>query len=173
VISGVPIGQFLVNAGHIDHGQLAVALAHQQKSGGRLGDALVALKYLGEPLLLRELARKHSVPFVEIGERRIPDRALRAVPEKLVRARRVLPVAVGHDGRHEVIFLATTDPQNLSVQDEVAFVSGMAVKPLLVADRDVDGAIERIFGAAKGRMTTKAGEPQTVGGSSPQGTPAH
>jgi Type II secretion system (T2SS), protein E, N-terminal domain len=173
VSSGVPIGQFLVDAGHIDHGQLAVALAHQQKTGGRLGDALVALKYLGEPLLLRELARKHSVPFVEIGERRIPDRALRAVPEKLVRARRILPVAVGQDGRHEVIFVATTEPQNLSIQDEVAFVSGMAVKPVLVADRDVDGAIERIFGSAKGRMTTKAGEPLSAGDSPREAAAKH
>lgn len=149
MVTGVPIGQFLVNAGHIDQGQLAVALAHQQEKGGRLGDALVALKYLPEPLLLKELARKHSVPFVEIGARRIPDRALKAVPEKLVRARRVLPIATGQDGRHGVIFLATTEPQNLAVQDEVAFVSGMAVRPVLVADRDVDAAIERVFGAGK------------------------
>ena len=106
-------------------------------------------------MLLRELARKHSVPFVEIGDRRIPDGALRAVPEKLVRARRVLAIAVGQDGRHGVIFLATTEPQNLAVLDEVAFVTGMVVKPVLVADRDVDGAIERIFGSAKVGGTPK------------------
>jgi len=155
VVPGVPIGQFLVNAGHIDEAQLAVALAHQQQRGGRLGDALVALKYLPEPLFLKELARKHRVPFVEIAGRRIPERALRTVPEKLVRARRVLPVAVGSGGRQVVLFLATTDPRNLAVQDEVAFVTGMEVKPVLVSDRDLDSAIERLFGAGKPGATTK------------------
>jgi hypothetical protein len=142
----VQIGQLLLQAGRVDSAQLARALAHQQKWGGRLGDALMALKLVSEPELLTELARQHSVQYVQIGERFVPAEIVRLVPQKYIRSRRVFPIALGPDHRRGKLFVATSAPQDLTVLDEVAFITGMAVQALLVGDRDLDEVIKRHFG---------------------------
>ncbi len=145
--SRVPIGQYLLDAGRIEPDQLASALIRQRRQGGRLGEALVALGFLSERILLYELARKHGVLFIELGDRTVPQEILRLLPEKLIRTRRVLPLAIGHHGRRKTITVATADPQNLAILDEISFATGMVVRPVLVADRDLDRAIERNLGS--------------------------
>ncbi len=137
------IGQFLVDAGRIDRAQLGSALALQRERGGRLGEALVALGFVSEPVLMLELARKHDVPYAEIGERSVPREVLQLVPEKLIRRWRILPLGFGHGRGHTAIVVATTEPQNLAMLDEIAFATGMTAKPVLVGDRDLDRAIRR------------------------------
>jgi Type II secretion system (T2SS), protein E, N-terminal domain len=144
----IPIGQLLVQSGRVDSEQLTRALAHQQKWGCRLGDALLALKLVSEPVLLAELARQHAVPYVQIGERYVPPVIVRLVPQKYIRSRRVFPLALGPDERRGKLFVATSDPQNLVMLDEVAFMTGMSVRPVLVGNRDLDEAIVRHLGRA-------------------------
>jgi len=136
----------LLAAGRIDDGQLVRGLDHQRHSGGRLGDALVALGFLSEPALLSEVARQHGVSYVEIGERNVPQQIVRLIPEKYVRARRAFPFALGPDERRGKLFVATSEPQDLAMVDEVSFMTGMTVAPMLVSDRDLDRAIERHLG---------------------------
>ena len=144
--SRVLIGQQLVQEGHIDIWQLQSALAHQRFWGGRIGDALVKLGFVSEPLLLTELARQLGVPYIEIGEREIDAAVVRLVPEKLIRARKVFPIAYAAKPRRGMLVVATARPQDLAVLDEVAFASGKIVKPALASDRDVEAAIERHLG---------------------------
>ena len=146
--SRTPIGQRLLNAGRIDPEQLRRALAHQQKWGGRVGDALVALKLVSESDLLTELAHQHGVRYVQIGERPVRPQIVRLVPEKYIRSRRTLPIGIVPNGRcNGKLLVATSAPQNLAVLDEVAFITGMAIQPVLVGDRDLDEAIKRTFGS--------------------------
>jgi type IV pilus assembly protein PilB len=143
----VPIGQLLVRAGRLDPEHLDRALAHQQKWGGRIGDALVTLKLVSEPDLLTELARQHGVQYARIGERFVPAEIVRLVPQKYIRSRRVFPIALGPDHRRGRLFVATSEPQNLPMLDEIASLTGMAVQPVLVGDRDLDDVIRRHLGA--------------------------
>jgi type IV pilus assembly protein PilB len=91
VTTRLPIGQILVQAGYLDPWQLQSALAHQRCWGGKLGEALIKLGFITEPVLLTELARQLGAPYVHIGNRRIPDAVVRLLPEKLIRARRSSP----------------------------------------------------------------------------------
>ena len=163
----IPIGQLLVRSGRVDSVQLSFALAHQQKWGGRLGDALIALKLVSEPELLTELARQHGVQYAQIGERFVPAEIVRLVPQRFIRARRVFPIALGPDHRRGRLFVATSEPQNLPMLDEVAFLSGMAVQPVLVGDRDLDEVIKRHLGSTVPRAPLSQGagsQPLTSGG---------
>jgi Type II secretion system (T2SS), protein E, N-terminal domain len=137
----VPIGERLKRAGHIDAWQLQSAIAHQRNWGGRLGEALVGLGFVPEKVVLAEVARQLEVPFVEIRDRRVPYSTVDLVPAKLIRSRRVFPLAVNARVRRSPIVLATAEPQNLAVLDEVRFATGMAVQPVLVSERDLDGLI--------------------------------
>lgn len=155
--SHVLIGQRLVAAGRITPAQVQEALAQQKERGGRIGDALLALKFVTEPDLLMELARQHGVRYVFLGGRYVPREIVRLVPEKYARSRRVLPIALAPDQRRGKLFLATSAPQNLTVLDEVAFITGMTVQPLLASDRDVDELIEHVFKSGDSDAGASAG----------------
>ena len=139
----VPIGERLVQQGHIDGWQLQSAIAHQRRWGGRLGEAVVGLGFAPEKVVLAEVAQQLGVPFVDIRDRRVPSSTVDLLPEKLIRSRRVFPLAVSASTRRGPIVVATAEPQNLPVLDEVSFATGMAVQPVLVSESDLDGLIAR------------------------------
>lgn len=141
--SRLPIGQLLIQSGRIDGWQLQSALAHQRRWGGRLGEALVGLGFVSEPVLLAELSRQLTVPYIELGERYVPPAIVRLVPEKLIRSRKVFPIALVSSSRRGPIVIATSEPQNLAVLDEVSFATGMKVKPVLASAGDIERAIDR------------------------------
>ena len=142
------IGEMLVQLGRLDPGQLQEALTHQARWGGRLGGAIVRLGYLGEPAVLDAVGQQLGVPFVEIGDREIPPKVLALVPRKLAQARRVLPLELDHEGRRPTLVVAVGDPSDLAVLDELAFVTGLRVRPVLASELDLDRALERYLGIA-------------------------
>jgi type IV pilus assembly protein PilB len=142
------IGEMLVQLGRLDPAQLQTALAHQRQWGGRLGGAIVHLGFLREPALLDAVGQQLGVPFVEIGDREIPPKVLALVPRKLAQARRVIPLELAADGRRTVLVVALGDPADLGVIDELAFVTGLRVKPALASEEDLDRALERYLGIA-------------------------
>lgn len=146
--SRLPLGQVLLQQGCIDGHQLRAALAYQQRWGGRIGEAIAALGFMREADVLRHVARHLDVPFIDVAERVVAPYLLRKVPEKLVRARKLLPVALGSESRRGPLVVATAEPQDLHALDEVAFASGLTVRAALASARDLARAIERHYGAA-------------------------
>ena len=144
-----PIGQILVEQGRIDELQLRSALSHQRQWGGKVGEALVCLGFVTEQVMLSAVARQLGVPFLTLGDRRVPPAILRLVPERLIRQRRLLPIAVLSGTRRGHLVVATADPGDIRALDEIAFASGMEVRAVLVAEGDLTRAIERhLLGAA-------------------------
>jgi type IV pilus assembly protein PilB len=140
------IGEMLVQQGRLDSAQLQSALAHQRRWGGRLGRAIVALGFMQERALLDVLGAQLGVPVIDIGDRFIPPHVATLVPERLVRTRRVLPIARLSESRRGPLVVALSDPADLGVLDEIAFATGMEVKPALAGEGDLDQAIARHYG---------------------------
>ncbi len=141
-MSRTRIGELLVAQGALDALQLQSALAHQRQFGGRIGRAIVHLGFMSEAAVLRAVGAQLGVPVVEIGDRHVPPQVLALVPEKVMRARRALPLG-RIEGRRGAIVVALADPWDLAALDELAFASGMPVKPVLAADADLDRALAR------------------------------
>jgi type IV pilus assembly protein PilB len=139
------IGELLMAQGRIDSLQLESALAHQRQWGGRIGNAIVRLGFLPEAAVLEAVGQQLGVPFVEIGDRHIPPQVLSLVPEKLMRARRALPLARLSDGKRGPLVVALPDPADLAAIDEIAFATGMQVKPVLAAEPDLERALSRVL----------------------------
>lgn len=142
----VRIGEMLVQQGRLHPAQLQAALAHQRQWGGRIGGAIVHLGFLGAPAILEVVGQQLGMPLVEIGDRPIPPKVLALVPRKLAQARRVLPLELVQEGRRYVAVVAVDDPVDLSVLDELEFVTGLRVRPVLAAEEDLDAALERHLG---------------------------
>jgi type IV pilus assembly protein PilB len=145
-MSRLRIGELLVQLGQLDADQLQVALAHQRQWGGRLGGAIVQLGFLEERALLEALGRQLGAPFMELGDREIPAKVIGVVPRKLAQARRVLPLAIEVGPRRDALVVALSDPADLGVIDEIAFATGLEVRPVLAAEQDLDRALEKHLG---------------------------
>lgn len=139
------IGEMLVARGAIDALQLASALSHQRRWGGRLGRSLVAMGFLPEETVLATVGAQLGVPVIELGDRTVPPAVLRLLPERLIRARRVLPLGRLGPRWGGAVVVATADPFDLKALDEVAFAAGRAVRAVLAAEEDLDRAIARLL----------------------------
>jgi type IV pilus assembly protein PilB len=142
----VRIGELLMSRGRIDELQLQSALAHQRRWGGRLGRAVVQLGFMDERTLLEILGEQLDSPYVTIGDRYVDPSVLALVPRKLILSRRVIPLARLPGGRRSPLVVALADPADLAVLDELAFVTGHPIKPVLATETDIDLAIHRLVG---------------------------
>jgi len=140
------IGEILVDEGWITLQQLRVGLAWQKRWGGKLGRALLGLGYIEDTVLVTMLARQLGLPVVDLSNYTVPPGVLRLVPERVLRERRVLPVALRLEGRREALVVATADPLDVHALDDVAFASGRQVRPVLATEWDIDRALSRHLG---------------------------
>ena len=106
------------------------------------GHLSALLSLLLSALTMTWAARQLGVPLVELEGREIPESVIRLVPERVQRARVVLPVAVLAGARRGPLLLATADPLDVVALDEAAFASGMRIRPLVAPP----GAIVRAQG---------------------------
>lgn len=144
------IGELLLRHGRLDALQLQSALAHQARWGGRLGRAVVHLGFLDEATVLEAVAEQLGTPFITVGDRPVDPAVLALVPERLIRARKVLPLALLKERRRGPLVVALADPGDLSVIDELTFVTGLDVRPALATEADLERAIERLLGPVAG-----------------------
>ncbi len=153
----------LLARGHIDQHQLASALAHQRQAGGRIGHSLVAMGFVAESVFLSTRAVQLSGPFIVIGDRRVPQSVLRLVPEKLLRTRRILPLALASKSKRDEIIVALSQPDDLRLLDEIAFVTGRTVRPVLAAEGDIDRALARHLDGGPEEGTGQQGRSKVPG----------
>ncbi len=136
------IGQLLIDVGAIDPYQLESALAHQRRWGGRLGRAIVHLGFLREEQVLSAVGDQLGVPYMPLWDKVIPKDVLALVPEKVIRARKVVPVARLREHRRGPLVVACADPNDLVVMDELSFATGLEIRPVLSSEDEIEHAIE-------------------------------
>jgi hypothetical protein len=71
----------------------------------------------------------------------------------------VLPVELLTETRRGPLLVATSEPLDFGVLDEVAFVSGKVVRPLLASKVQLDVAISRVLGLGRAEALDLPPEP--------------
>jgi len=146
LISPPGIEKYLVGTGHIDSLQVRSAVGHQRRWGRSFEQAVVDLGFMTENDLLLEVAKYLDVPYICIEPTTVARDAVRRLPERLVRARKVLPLAINGEPGHWSLVVAMTDPRDLATLDEVRFAAGIPIQPVLASESQIDEAIEMHFG---------------------------
>ncbi|CAM4216300.1 DUF4388 domain-containing protein [Corallococcus exiguus] len=121
------LGERLIEAGLVTPGAVEQGLEHQKITGHKLGDCLVELGLLQEAALLRLLANEFQTRFVtadKLAKARIDTKVLDKLPVRLAEAQNVLPLAV--DPERKLLSVVAAEPQNKSLLDEIALVTGMS-----------------------------------------------
>ena len=136
------LGQILVEAGTISSEQLEAALARQLTTGERIGEALIAMGAATRHDVLAALALQWKLPFLWSEE--IPSvlPVVKNLSPKYLRQYTVCPVAL----EESTVTLATADPTNVLVLDDLRHTLGLTVKLCVATPSAISEAIERTYG---------------------------
>ena len=139
------LGEMLVEQGLIDENQLEAALSKQKQWGGRLGANLVKLNYLSEITLLKFLGRQLELPCTDLTKIKFHESVYSKITLEVAKQYNVIPIEKKEDEKKKVLFLAMSDPTNTIVIDEISFLTGYRVCPVIGTDSQIAAAIDRHY----------------------------
>lgn len=157
------VGEILVQAGIIDELQLASALGEQTRWGRRLGMTLIKLGMVQEGQLVRALAKQFDLPVASLSGKKIAPEVIALVPAKVACDHSVIPLFVKKDGPKAQLFLGMEEPSDLGVLDDLAFRTGMLIRPVMVGPSEIGEAIDRYYTAKSVPAAPASREPARPG----------
>jgi type IV pilus assembly protein PilB len=159
------LGELLVAAGEIKPEQLATALDEQRNWGGLLGLTLIRLGIVDEHTVMRTLAEQLHLPVVQLQGKRVNAEVLELIPRETAEKHRCLPLLVNGEGADKALYLGMEDPSDPDILAEIAKQVGIKIQPVLVAQTEMDEAIERHYHSGRdcgaGSMDSKRADAQT------------
>src|SRR5215468_10358425 len=139
------LGEILVRENLISPQHLREALDYQREHGGRLGFNLVKLGLVSDDMITAVLSRQYGIPSVNLDLFHIEESVLRLIPQDVAQKYSVLPLSrVG-----ATLTLAMVDPTNVFAMDDVKFMTGLNVEPVVVAEASVQHAIAKYYGGSR------------------------
>ena len=138
------IGELLIKAKLINEHQLAKALEEQRASGGRLGEHLVTLGYVTEEDILDCLSQQFGVPSINLKHFDIDESIIRLIPADVARKYQFIPVSK----TGATLTVAMTDPSNVFAMDDITFITGYRVEPVVASEEALREAIDKYYGTS-------------------------
>jgi type IV pilus assembly protein PilB len=139
------LGEILVRENLISPQNLREALDYQREHGGRLGYNLVKLGLVSDDMITAVLSRQYGIPSVNLELFQIDESVLRLIPQEVAQKYSVLPLSrVG-----ATLTLAMVDPTNVFAMDDIKFMTGLNVEPVVVAEASIQQAISRYYGITR------------------------
>jgi type IV pilus assembly protein PilB len=136
------LGEILVRENILTPQQLREALDYQREHGGRLGLNLVKLGFVSDDMITAVLSRQYGVPSVNLDLFDIDDSVLKLIPREVAEKYSVLPLSrVG-----ATLTLAMVDPTNVFAMDDIKFMTGLNIEPVVVSEASVQQAIANYYG---------------------------
>ena len=153
------IWEILLSNGTITHDQLSDALRWQRSHPDEdVGSILFARGIVNEAQLLAAYAQRLDVPFVEKDLVVKRPEVLKLVPENLARRYGIMPVDISNNK----ILVAISDPDDMSVIEDVKMSSRMDASIVLASAENIQSAIERYYRNAELFYREEQEEVQTV-----------
>ncbi len=107
----------------------------------RLGDYLLETGLVTPTEMTQALARQFDLPFLTLQEISFQADAVNLIPEQVARRYQVVPVRV----MDSVLTIASADPLNVLVVDDLSFLTGLQIELVLMTASDIQRAIERVY----------------------------
>ena len=140
-------GQVLIDLGFIDEEQLDLLREEQeQRQGELLGQIAISMNMITEEQVAQALAEQNGLQVVAVSDLTIPKEVLNHLTEPMANLYRVIPLSF----RNDVLTIATADPQNISVMDELRNFLGYQIRVVVTTPKEIDVALERYYATDKG-----------------------
>src|SRR5579859_7818317 len=141
------LGDLLVKEKIITSDQLDRALKAQREQGpnSRLGSTLVHLGFVSDEEVTNFLSRQYGVPAINLQYFEIDSSVVKLIPEETAKRYQILPLSrVGAS-----LTIAMVDPTNVFAMDDIKFMTGFNIEPVVASESSILAGIEKAYGATK------------------------
>jgi type IV pilus assembly protein PilB len=139
----VKLGEMLVKAGLLSQEQLQEALAGQRQNGEKLGFNLIRLGYVKEDEITQLLSEQYGVPSINLRHFEIDETVINLIPSEV--SQKYLVVPVNRTGA--TLTIAMADPTNVFAMDDIKFMTGYNVEPVVASEIAILESIEKYYGS--------------------------
>jgi type IV pilus assembly protein PilB len=138
----VRLGELLTKASLISQEQLKEALRVQKETGGKLGETLIKLGFVSEEDITECLSQQFGVPSINLQHFEIDSSVIKLIPGDVARKYNILPV----NKTGATITIAMADPTNVFAMDDIKFMTGYNVEPVVASELGIKAAIDSYYG---------------------------
>src|SRR5256885_4519351 len=139
----VRIGELLLKEKRITPDQLQQALNHQKASGGKLGFNLVQMGLVKDEEITALLSKQYGVPSINLTQLEIDPAVIKLIPADTAQKYQIVPLSRAG----ATLTIAMTDPTNVFAMDDIKFMTGYNVEPVVASETAVVEAIQRYYPA--------------------------
>ena len=135
------LGELLVREKLISLQQLRQAQDEQRRTGQNLGATLAKLGYISDGEITNFLSAQYRVPAVNLDEYEIDQEVLKLVSREVCDKHKIIPVSRAGSS----LIMAMADPTNLHAIDDIKFLTGFNVEPVVASETAIQAAVERYY----------------------------
>ncbi len=139
----VKLGEMLVRANLITQEQLQEVLEVQKTKGGKLGFNLLKLGLVKEEDITNLLSQQYGVPAINLHEFDVSDAVVKLIPSEVAQKYLILPV----NRTGATLTIAMVDPTNVFAMDDIKFMTGYNVEPVVASELALKEAIDKYYGS--------------------------
>src|SRR5476651_2333369 len=152
----VRIGELLLKEKLITAEQLQQALSAQKANGGKLGYNLVKMGFVKDEQITALLSKQYGVPSINLAQFKIDPTIVKLVPTETARKYQIIPLSRSGS----TLTIAMTDPTNVFAMDDIKFMTGYTVEPVVASEVAITDAVEKYYPSGKGGAAGgKSGKP--------------
>ena len=149
----VRIGELLLKEKLITPDQLQQALTQQKSNGGKLGFSLVKLGFVKDEQITALLSKQYGVPAINLAQFKLDLTIIKLVPTETARKYQIIPLSRSGS----TLTIAMTDPTNVFAMDDIKFMTGYTVEPVVASEIAIGDAIEKYYPVGKPGSAPAAG----------------
>ncbi len=153
----VRIGELLLKEKRITPAQLQEALNYQKTQGGKLGYNLVKLGFVKDEEITALLSKQYGVPSINLTQFEIDAGIIKLIPSETAYKYQIVPLSRAG----ATLTIAMTDPTNVFAMDDIKFMTGYNVEPVVASETAVLEAIQRYY-AMGGRVAGSPDQQQST-----------
>src|SRR5918994_2927222 len=155
----VRIGELLLKEKRITPAQLQDALNYQKTNGGKLGSNLVKLGFVKDEEITSLLSKQYGVPSINLTQFEIDAAVIKLIPAETAQKYQIVPLS--RSGA--TLTIAMIDPTNVFAMDDIKFMTGYNVEPVVASETAVTDAITRYYTATAPKAVEKKKVERTPG----------
>lgn len=137
----IRLGDLLLNAGLVNELQIQTALNIQQEKGGKLGDILIANKFVTDKQIASLLSEQLKIEFIDLSHYNFNLDVIRKLPEKISRKCKSL-LLEENNGEYTV---GMVDPTDIVSYDQIYDQLGGTFRVVLILESEFNIIVDQVY----------------------------
>jgi len=137
------IGELLVREKLISLQQLKSAQDQARQTNTSLGFQLARMGYISDQEITDFLSQQYRVQSIDLNEFEIDEEVLKLVNQDVCLRHKIVPVSRAG----ATLIVAMADPSNLHAIDDIKFLTGYNVEPVVASESAILAAVEQAYAA--------------------------